>query len=64
MSLLRPNDLERNTVTVARLQDVDQEIFARLKANDILFIDSSHVAKIGSDLGKTVHLLAGDLGDR
>jgi hypothetical protein len=47
--------LERNTVTVARLQDVDQEIFARLKANDILFIDSSHVAKIGSDVN---HLMS------
>jgi predicted O-methyltransferase YrrM len=33
-----------------RLQDVDIEIFERLEADDILFIDSTHVAKIGSDV--------------
>ena len=32
------------------IQDVDVNIFAELKENDILFIDSSHVSKIGSDL--------------
>jgi predicted O-methyltransferase YrrM len=32
------------------VQDVDLEAFRRLGENDILFIDSSHVVKIGSDL--------------
>jgi hypothetical protein len=33
-----------------KVQDVPLEIFARLGAGDILFIDSSHVAKTGSDV--------------
>lgn len=32
------------------LQDVDMSIFYSLEANDILFIDSSHVCKPGSDV--------------
>lgn len=34
----------------ARVQDVPFEIFASLDSGDILFIDSSHVAKTGSDV--------------
>jgi predicted O-methyltransferase YrrM len=37
-----------------KLQDVPIEVFEALRANDILFIDSSHVAKTGSDV---VHYL-------
>jgi Methyltransferase domain len=33
-----------------KLQDVSLEIFGELEANDILFIDSSHVSKTGSDV--------------
>jgi predicted O-methyltransferase YrrM len=32
------------------IQDVDVEIFDNLEAGDILFIDSSHVSKLGSDV--------------
>jgi len=32
------------------VQDVDARFFEQLNANDILFIDSTHVAKIGSDV--------------
>jgi predicted O-methyltransferase YrrM len=32
------------------VQDVDLNLFKELEANDILFIDSSHVSKIGSDV--------------
>lgn len=32
------------------LQDVDLSVFESLEANDILFIDSTHVSKIGSDV--------------
>ncbi len=48
LSLLRPDD----PVTLIRqpVQDVPLEAFARLGAGDILFIDSSHVAKAGSDV--------------
>ncbi|HEY0984136.1 MULTISPECIES: class I SAM-dependent methyltransferase [unclassified Schlesneria] len=33
-----------------RVQDVELSRFDQLEANDILFIDSSHVAKVGSDI--------------
>jgi len=33
-----------------RLQDAPFEVFERLEENDILFIDSSHVSKTGSDV--------------
>jgi predicted O-methyltransferase YrrM len=34
------------------LQDVPLDVFAGLEANDILFIDSSHVSKVGSDVNR------------
>lgn len=37
-------------VICKRVQDVPVSEFEKLKANDILFIDSSHVLKIGSDV--------------
>jgi len=37
------------------LQDVDIVIFEKLEPNDILFIDSSHVAKAGSDVNHIIH---------
>jgi predicted O-methyltransferase YrrM len=37
-------------VLVQRVQDVDPELFASLRAGDVLFIDSSHVSKTGSDV--------------
>lgn len=33
-----------------RVEEIDVEYFSCLEANDILFIDSSHVAKFGSDV--------------
>jgi predicted O-methyltransferase YrrM len=33
-----------------RVQDVPMEIFEALEENDIFFVDSSHVSKVGSDL--------------
>jgi predicted O-methyltransferase YrrM len=33
-----------------KVQDVPLEVFERLEGNDILFIDSSHVSKTGSDV--------------
>ena len=42
------------TLIEERIQDVDIDKFRRLKENDILFIDSSHVAKPGSDVEKII----------
>ncbi len=53
-ALLLPGDLEKISLTEARVQDVDVGVFQTLEAGDILFIDSSHVAKVGSDVN---HLL-------
>jgi predicted O-methyltransferase YrrM len=41
-------------VLVERVQDVSLDVFATLRDGDILFIDSSHVGKTGSDV---LHLL-------
>jgi hypothetical protein len=50
LSLLDARDPYRKRVHRTQLQDAPLEMFAELKANDILFIDSSHVVKIGSDV--------------
>ena len=51
-SLLRPDDESSGRVTVhrKRVQDVDPALFATLQPGDVLFIDSSHVTKAGSDV--------------
>jgi predicted O-methyltransferase YrrM len=50
--LLRPEDEKRATLIEKRVQDVPVETFAALGENDVLFIDSSHVSKIGSDVNR------------
>lgn len=47
-TLLRPDDAPR--ILGQRVQDVDLAVFTELEANDVLFIDSSHVLKTGSDV--------------
>jgi hypothetical protein len=54
MSLLKESDRSRITIIPTNLQDVDLQVFARLEANDILFVDSSHVSKTGSDVNYAV----------
>jgi Methyltransferase domain len=49
-SLLREQDEARTRILVSRVQEIDLSLFAELQAGDILFIDSSHVVKTGSDL--------------
>jgi predicted O-methyltransferase YrrM len=49
-ALLSAADRERVTVLRQRVQDVPADVFAALGANDVLFLDSSHVAKVGSDV--------------
>ena len=52
--LLSDEDTERCEIIAEPVQNVPLERFAALDAGDILFIDSSHVAKVGSDV---VHLI-------
>lgn len=49
-ALLRPGD--RAEVIPARVQDVPLSKFEELQSGDILFIDSTHVAKTGSDVNR------------
>lgn len=49
-SLLTAEDRARATILVQRVQDVSFGTFEQLGAQDLLFIDSSHVAKVGSDV--------------
>lgn len=48
--LMQPGDAARVTIVPSRLQDLDPEFFLQLKAGDILFIDSTHVSKVNSDV--------------
>lgn len=48
--LLTEEDKANSTIIVSKVQDVHLDIFKNLEAGDILFIDSSHVSKIGSDV--------------
>jgi len=50
LSLLLPGDRERVEIVSAAVQDVGIDRFAALEENDLLFIDSTHVSKIGSDV--------------
>jgi predicted O-methyltransferase YrrM len=49
-SLLRPTDAGRLVVHETLVQRLPTSFFTQLEANDILFIDSSHVLKLGSDV--------------
>lgn len=50
--LLQPEDAGRVTLIEKRVQEVPLDAFAALGENDLLFIDSSHVSKIGSDVNR------------
>ncbi len=49
-SLIKEGDKERIEILPKKLQDIDLEVFSNLLAGDILFIDSTHVSKINSDV--------------
>lgn len=49
-SLINNKDRESINVIGKNLQDIDKSFFRKLNKNDILFIDSTHVSKYGSDV--------------
>jgi len=49
-SLLRGEDAKRCRILKMPVQDVELQEFTALEENDFLFVDSSHVSKIGSDV--------------
>jgi len=50
--VLSVDDLARCELVEARLQDVPLSTFEALDSGDVLFIDSTHVAKLGSDVNR------------
>jgi predicted O-methyltransferase YrrM len=52
--LLQESDPGRVRIVSKRVQEVPLDVFEQLEPGDILFVDSSHVAKTGSDVN---HLL-------
>jgi predicted O-methyltransferase YrrM len=49
-SLLNNADRQAHRIIRQQVQDVDEEFFGQLASGDLLFIDSSHVSKVGSDV--------------
>jgi hypothetical protein len=52
MSLVKQQDREKMRTISDRLQEVDIGEFEALEANDILFVDSTHVSKVNSDVNR------------
>jgi predicted O-methyltransferase YrrM len=50
--LLKVEDQARVTLIEQKVQAVPTSVFAELEAGDVLFIDSSHVSKLGSDVNR------------
>lgn len=50
LGLLTDADRKRTVLHRTAVQDMPVEVFATLRAGDLLFIDSTHVAKTGSDV--------------
>lgn len=49
-TLIKETDRQSATIVVDMVQSVSLDVFKKLDAGDMLFIDSSHVVKTGSDL--------------
>jgi predicted O-methyltransferase YrrM len=53
-TLLKKDDYASVSIIEKRIQDVDSSIVAELVRGDIIFVDSSHVSKVGSDVNHIV----------
>ena len=53
-SLLRGDENTTLRLHEHKLQDVNKALFETLQTGDVLFIDSSHVSKIGSDVNRLI----------
>jgi len=51
-SLISDADRRRLKIVPKRLQDVELELFSTLRSGDVLFVDSTHVSKIDSDVNR------------
>jgi hypothetical protein len=48
--VMRPDDAQRVTILPIATQDVPWNVFASLEAGDLLFLDTTHVVRPGSDV--------------
>jgi hypothetical protein len=62
-SLIRPEDRVRISITDSPIQAVTGEAFSRLEPGDFVFVDSTHVAKVGSDVNHILFSLIPSLPD-
>ena len=60
-SVLSAEDLARFTLHRSDAQTVDLKVFDDLRSGDILFVDSSHVTRLGSDVNRIVFDVLGRL---
>jgi predicted O-methyltransferase YrrM len=51
-SLMKPDDKKRYKIIGQNLSEVRSSVFKKLEAGDILFVDSTHVSKVGSDVNQ------------
>jgi len=49
-SLFSPDEMQRCTLMRCTAQDAPATVWSELSAGDVLFIDSTHVSKLGSDV--------------
>lgn len=49
-SLMKPQDTDRVAVIPSKLQNLNPSLFEKLGPNDMLFVDSTHVSKVDSDV--------------
>jgi len=49
-SIVKPDDRNQHNILSQNIQDVPLDLFKALGANDLFFVDSSHIVKCGSDL--------------
>jgi hypothetical protein len=54
LNLIKEQDKQFIKIIPEKLQDVDPAIFASLEENDVLFIDSTHVSKVNSDVNYAI----------
>jgi predicted O-methyltransferase YrrM len=63
LELVKKADMGKIRVVSKQAQDVDLDEFKRLTGGDILFIDSTHVSKVGSDVNYLIHEVLPNLQD-
>jgi hypothetical protein len=50
LSLVKPDDSQRFSLIVKKVQQTDLEMYAALREDDMLIVDSAHVVKTGGDV--------------